>query len=146
MKIIIGSDHAGFDLKEELKKYLDTLGYDHEDLGTFSKESCDYPLIAKQLAQKVAKTKSLGILICGTGIGMSIAANKINGIRAALCCNEDSARLAKEHNDANIICMGARQISKALAKRVTKAWLETSPSKEQRHRRRVCQMNRICKC
>ncbi len=137
MKIIIASDHAGYKLKEELKQYLKSLGHEPEDLGTDSEESVDYPDYAKKAANKVAKEKVKGILICGTGIGMSIAANKVKGIRAALCHNEQTAKAAREHNDANVLCMGSRIISSEMAKKITKIFLETEASAEERHRKRV---------
>lgn len=137
MKITIAADHAGYKLKEELKKYLEELGHEAEDLGTGSEESVDYPDYAKKAAKEVAKQGNKGILICGSGIGMSMAANKIKGIRAALCHNEYTAKVAREHNDANILCMGARDIDANTAKKLTKIFLETEASQEERHKRRV---------
>ena len=109
MKIAIASDHGGFDLKEEMKKYYEKQGIILDDLGTHSEESCDYPIIAKKMTDAILQKKAdLGILICGTGIGISIAANRVKGIRAALLYNADVARLAKEHNNANIAVFGGR--------------------------------------
>ncbi len=109
VKIAIGSDHGGFRAKQAIIDHLREQGYDLEDFGTDSEESCDYPDIAHDVAQAVAEGKStLGILLCGTGIGVSIAANKVPGIRAALCTDSYSARMARNHNDSNVLCMGAR--------------------------------------
>jgi ribose 5-phosphate isomerase B len=137
MKIIIASDHAGYKLKEELKQYLKELGHEAEDMGTNSEESVDYPDYGKKAAKEVAKTKSKGILICGSGIGMSMVANKVKGIRAALCHNEYTAKASREHNDANILCLGARDTDRETAKKLTKIFLETEASSEERHKRRV---------
>jgi ribose 5-phosphate isomerase B len=113
--IYIGSDHAGFKLKEEIKKYLSLKKINFEDLGTYSEDRVDYPDIAEKVSKKVIVSKdNLGILICGTGIGICISANKIRGIRGALLYSVESARLAKEHNDANIICFGGRTMNKDL--------------------------------
>jgi len=107
-KIIIGSDHAGFELKEKIRSYLKEQKYEIDDLGTNSSESVDYPIYGKKVAEKVAKSSSTGILICGSGIGMCITANKIKGVRAALAYDEETAKLAKQHNNANVLCLGAR--------------------------------------
>lgn len=125
MKIIIGSDHGGYKLKESIKKYLEKLGYGYIDFGCNSEESVDYPDFGFRVAEKVAKTNGRGILICGTGIGMSIAANKVKGIRAALCHSEFTAEMSRKHNDSNILCMGGRVLDEKSAKRITKIWLET---------------------
>lgn len=125
-KIYIANDHAGFKAKEELKKFLlgEKSGFQIEDLGTNSEESVDYPDYAKKVALKVAKDKgSFGILICGTGIGMSIAANKVKGIKAALCHNEFTAKMSRNHNDANILCMGARILSIEEMKKIANTFL-----------------------
>ena len=143
MKIIIAADHAGFQLKEKIKRYIKELKYDTEDIGAFSEEPVDYPKIAKKAAEKVAKTKSKGILICGSGIGMCITANKIKGIRAALCYDKYTAKVARDHNDANILCLGARTESSKDYKNIIKTWLETEFSKEERHKRRVKEMNEL---
>ncbi len=127
MKIAIGSDHAGYLLKEDLKLFIKGLGYeDVKDFGCNNEESVDYPDFARVVAEEVAKNVSVqGILICGSGIGMSIAANKISGIRAALCYNITTSRLAREHNDANVLCLGARLIKPALAKEIVRIFLTT---------------------
>ena len=136
-KIIIGSDHAGFSLKEKIKSYLNELGYSVTDIGTHSTEAIDYPIIAKQLANKISnKEYEKGILICGTGIGMSIAANKIKGIRAVVCSDTTSAKFSREHNNANILCFGERIVGEYLAKDICKIWLDT-PFAQDRHLKRV---------
>ena len=122
-KIIFGSDHAGFDLKNVLIEYVKEMGFDVEDIGNFSHESCDYPVIAKDAAKKVLEQKCLGILVCGTGTGMAIAANRFKGIRAAVLSDTCSARMSRSHNDANVLCLGARIIGNELAKDIVKIWL-----------------------
>lgn len=142
-KIIIGSDHGGFKLKEKIKKYLGELGYEYEDIGTDSMQSCDYPDFAYKVAKKVAETNSKGILICGTGIGMSISANKVRGIRAALAFDEFTAKMSREHNNSNVLCLGERTTKEELAKKIVKVWLETPFSKEERHHRRVDKITKL---
>ncbi len=116
MKIAIGSDHGGLDLKEAVKEHLVKKGYEVKDFGTHTKESCDYPDVAETVALNVVdKNFDFGILICGTGIGIGIAANKVKGIRAALCHDTFSAHATREHNNANILTMGERVIGQALA-------------------------------
>ena len=135
--IIIGSDHAGFNLKEKIKKFLIENNYNVTDAGTHSTESVDYPIIAKEVAEKiVSKEYEKGILICGTGIGMSIAANKVKGIRAVVCSDTTSAKFSRQHNDANILCFGERIVGEYLAKDICKIWLETDFEAE-KHLRRV---------
>ncbi len=137
MKIAIGSDHAGFKLKEEIKKFLEEKGIEVKDFGTHSEERVDYPDYAIPLAESVAKgEEDFGILICGTGIGMSIAANKVKGIRASLVSDVYSAHSAREHNNANILCMGGRVLGVELAKEITNAWLNASFTGG-RHGRRI---------
>ncbi|MFA6550125.1 MAG: ribose 5-phosphate isomerase B, partial [Candidatus Gracilibacteria bacterium] len=110
-KIYIGADHAGYEMKGEIKKFVEGLDFQIIDLGTFSTDSVDYPDIAREVSEKVIEIpNSVGILICGTGIGMSISANKLQGIRAAECVNETMAEFARKHNNANVLCMGARLI------------------------------------
>lgn len=136
-KIIIGSDHAGFHLKEKIKTFLTDIGYDVTDAGTHTTESVDYPVIAKDVASKItSKNFTKGILICGTGIGMSIAANKVKGIRAVVCSDTTSAKFSRQHNNANILCFGERIVGEYLAKDICKIWLETEFEAE-RHLRRV---------
>jgi len=121
--IFIGSDHGGFDLKNEIINFLQNdLKIEVKDLGCYSKDSVDYPDIAKIVCDEVLKNNATGILLCGTGIGISIAANKINGIRCALCSNEYSAMMAKKHNNANVLALGGRVIGPELAKSIVKAF------------------------
>ena len=141
--IAIGSDHAGYEAKEKVKKYLESLGVSFKDFGTHSEKSCDYPLIAKDVALSVKSGESeKGILICGSGIGMSIAANKFSGIRAALCKNEEASKLSRSHNDANIVCIGARTTDFEEIKKIVNAFLETS-FEAGRHQRRLEQITEI---
>ncbi len=136
MKIAIGADHGGYEYKQEIIKHL--TNFEIKDFGTFSNDSCDYPEFAKQVAKEVAAGNyDRGILICGTGIGMSICANKFKGIRAALCSDTFSAKATREHNDSNILCMGARVIDLPLALEITDIWLNTPFSDEERHKRRI---------
>ena len=126
MKVALGSDHGGFTLKEEIKKYLEEKGIEYKDFGTYSTDSCDYPDIALPVAKAVQKGEyDRGILICGTGIGIGIAANKVPGIRAALCHDTFSARASREHNNANILTMGERVIGRGLALDIVDVWLNT---------------------
>jgi ribose 5-phosphate isomerase B len=139
LKVALGSDHGGYQLKEEIKKWLTERKeqYECKDFGTFSADSCDYPDIAKPVAEAVAAGEcALGILVCGTGIGVSIVANKIPGIRAALCSDTFSAKASREHNDANILTLGERVIGRGLALEIVEAWLKT-PFAGGRHQRRV---------
>ena len=137
MKIAIGSDHGGFKLKEIIKEYLINKGYSVSDLGCYSEESVDYPDYAEKVARAVANGEfDLGVLMCGTGIGISIAANKVKGIRAALCHDGLTARLAKQHNNANIICMGGRTTGVETAKDIIDNFLE-SEFEGGRHLRRI---------
>lgn len=136
-KIIIGSDHAGFNLKAKIYKYLKDEGFDIFDFGVHNDSPVDYPLIAKEVAHKIADGEyDKGILICGTGIGMSIAANKVKGIRAVVCSDTTSAKFSRLHNDTNILCFGERIVGEYLAKDICKTWFETDFEAE-RHLRRV---------
>ena len=136
MKIAIGSDHGGFDLKDELIKTV-LEGHEVQDFGVFSAESVDYPDIAAPVCERVRSGEfEKGILICGTGLGMSIAANKVDGIRAAKCDDVYSAEMSRKHNDANVLCFGARVIGVERAKMIVKAWL-ASEFEGGRHLRRV---------
>jgi len=136
--IALGSDHAGFEYKERLKKLLDEIGKPYQDFGTSSPDSVDYPDVAHIVSKAVASGKYLqGILICGTGIGMSIVANKHKGIRAAVCESPASAKLSREHNDANILCFGARITSWELATEIVKTFLSTPFSGGERHMARI---------
>lgn len=142
MRIAIGSDHAGYELKEKIKSFLDGKN-DVEDMGTDSKESVDYPDFAKKVAEAVLGGCEFGILICGSGIGMSIAANKFPGIRAAFCMNPELAKASREHNNANVLTLGARFIDEDIAKKTVKAFLETEFINEERHLRRVKKMSSL---
>lgn len=136
-KIALASDHAGYEEKEKLKKTLDEIGVEYEDLGTGSLESVDYPDYAKKVGEAVAKGEvEQGILVCGSGIGVAIAANKVHGIRAAQAWNEETARLARQHNDANVLTIGARVIPEAEIPKIVKAWFEAD-FEGGRHEKRV---------
>lgn len=134
-KICIASDHAGFELKNIfLENYSKNF---FEDIGTYSNSSCDYPIYAHQLAKYVLENECLGVLICGTGVGMSIAANRHKHIRAALCCNVDMAEMSRQHNDANVLILGARIISPKEAIACFEKFIHTNFSEEERHQRRI---------
>jgi ribose 5-phosphate isomerase B len=143
MKVAIGCDHGGYYLKEEIKRYLQDTGVEYKDFGSYSDESCDYPDYAKLVAGAVATGECThGILICGTGIGMSIAANKVPGIRAALCHDCFSAKATREHNDSNVLCMGERVIGRGLAMEIVKLWLSTDFISG-RHQKRIDKITEI---
>ncbi|WP_422446630.1 ribose 5-phosphate isomerase B [Thermoanaerobacterium sp. DL9XJH110] len=143
MKIAIGSDHAGYDLKEIIKRYLDEKGISHVDFGTFSPQPVDFPEFAMKVAESVVKGEcNAGILFCGTGIGMSIAANKAPGIRAAVVSDTLCARYCKEHNNANVICLGGRIIGSEMAKQIVDEWLKAE-FMGGRHQRRLEQVVEI---
>ena len=136
--IAIGCDHGGFELKQEIIKHLTKKGIDFEDFGCFSEASCDYTDYGKAVAEAVASGKyEKGILICGTGIGISITANKIKGIRCALCSDCFSAEATREHNDANILALGGRVVGVGLALKIVDTFLNTPFSNEERHIRRI---------
>lgn len=134
--IIIGSDHGGFNLKKEVISYLEKLGYEVSDLGCHTSDSCDYPIIAKAVAEKVLETGNKGILICGTGIGVSITANRYNGIRASHCTDTFTARMTRMHNDSNILCLGERITGVGLALDIVDVWLKTE-FEGGRHQKRI---------
>ncbi|MGE4352805.1 MAG: ribose 5-phosphate isomerase B [Oscillospiraceae bacterium] len=135
--IALGSDHGGFKLKGEVMKYLDEKGIDYKDYGTYSEDSCDYPVYAEKVARAIVSGEcERGILICGTGIGISIAANKVKGIRAALCSDCFSAEMTRRHNDANILAMGGRVLGVGLALKIVETFLNTSFDGG-RHARRI---------
>jgi ribose 5-phosphate isomerase B len=143
MKIVIGSDHAGFADKEKIKRQLEELGVEYEDVGTSSTDSVDYPVYAKKVAVKVASGEAeQGILVCGSGNGMQIAANKIRGVRAALAWNEETARLARQHNNANVLSVPARMISPEEVKNVVKSFLDAN-FEGGRHGRRVDEITNL---
>lgn len=136
-KIVIGCDHAGFELKGKVIEHLKGRGFDVRDVGTDSTASCDYPLFAKALCKTLQEGKAeLGILICGTGIGMSMAANKCKGIRACACSDTFSARLTRVHNDANVLCFGARVVGEGLAYDLVDAFLDAE-FEGGKHQRRI---------
>ena len=136
-KIIIASDHGGFELKTRIFEHLKMKGYDITDYGCYSPESCDYPVFAKKVANEVSNNSEIkGILVCGTGIGMSITANKIIGIRAALCTDTFSARMTRMHNDSNVLCLGERVTGTGLALDIVDTWLNTE-FEGGRHQKRI---------
>jgi len=136
-RIAIGADHAGFAVKQAIKRHLEQAGYTVEDVGTFSEESVDYPDSARAVAERVAAGKEpLGVLVCGTGIGVAIAANKVPGIRAAVVHDKVTARAAREHNDANVLTLGGRLIEPGLAIEIVKEFLDAQFAGG-RHQRRV---------
>ena len=137
MKIALGCDHGGYDLKERIKTFLERKGYECQDFGTYSKESCDYPVFGKAAAEAVADGRcDKGIVICTTGIGISITANKVKGIRCALCADSLSAEMTRRHNDANMLAMGAGIVGPNLAERIAEVFL-TTDFEGGRHARRV---------
>ena len=137
MKIAIGADHAGFEEKERLKPLLKELGVEFEDFGAVSTDSVDYPDFAAKVARKVADGEfDQGLLVCGSGTGMAIAANKVHGVRAAVAWNEETARLAREHNDANILALGARTTPEQEIPKIVRAWIEAKFAGG-RHEKRV---------
>ena len=134
----IGSDHGGFALKEAIKKHLEERGLEYKDFGTYSDTSCDYPVYGRAVAKAVAAGEcELGILICGTGIGISITANKVPGVRAALCSDCFSAEATRQHNNANILALGARVLGEGLALKIVDTFLDTPFSNDERHVRRI---------
>lgn len=140
--LALGSDHAGFELKEALKKVLTDLGVSWQDMGTDSAESCDYPDYARKVAESVSNgSVTRGILCCGSGVGVSIVANKVRKVRAALCHDVESVRLSRQHNDANVLCLGARTTDLELVPDIVKAFLSTA-FEGGRHQRRVDKIER----
>ena len=140
MHVIMGSDHAGFALKEQIKACLQGQGHTVEDLGCHTTDSCDYPDFGYAVGKRVAVGGGPGIVVCGSGIGISIAANKVPGVRAALCTTEELARLAREHNDANVLALGARNTPPDLALRMVAVFLAT-PFAGGRHARRTAKLD-----
>lgn len=142
MKIVIGSDHGGFDLKEEIKKFLEETMEVH-DMGCYTKDSVDYPDYAEKVCEGVLKDdETMGIAICGTAIGISMAANKVKGIRAAVCCNSFMAKMSRLHNDANVLALGGRVLGDELAKNIVKTFVSTE-FEGGRHERRVNKISKI---
>ena len=144
MKIAIGSDHAGYKLKEAIKKYLDKKNIASKDFGTFSAESCDYPDFAFPVARAVAAGKfDRGILICGSGVGVTVTANRVKGIRAVNAFNVYTARQSRAHGDSNVLCLAGKKLPTAAALRILKVWLTTSFSGEERHLRRINKLDNL---
>lgn len=140
MRVVLGADHGGFQLKAAIRTWLEELGIEYEDCGTHSADSVDYPDYARVVAQKVASGEfDRGILVCGTGIGMSIAANKVPGVRAALCHDVFSAQATREHNDSNVLCLGERVIGPGHARLIVETWLRT-PFSGGRHAQRIAKI------
>ena len=138
MKVAIGSDHGGFDLKEYIIAHLKESGYEVIDKGCYEKKSCDYPVYGRAVAQSVvSKEADMGIVVCTTGIGISMCANKIKGARAALCTNGLMAKMTRLHNNANILALGANMVGPGLAEEITDIFLTTPFSEEEKHIRRV---------
>ena len=143
MKIAIGSDHGGYELKKDIIKFLQEEKYTVEDMGTHSKDACDYPMIGFEVAKFVADGKAAkGILICKTGVGMAIIANKLHGIRAAACYDKEMAKSSREHNDCNIVVLASNYTDIEKAREILKVWLKTDHAGE-RHERRVKQIKDI---
>ena len=141
MKIALGTDHAGFRYKEKVKELLTSLGHEVKDFGTFSEEAVDYPLFIRPAAEAVARGEcERGIVFGGSGNGEAMAANKVHGVRCALCWNEEVAQLSRQHNDANVLSLGQRVIPEEMAMKIVRVWLETS-FEGGRHERRVEQLN-----
>jgi ribose 5-phosphate isomerase B len=140
MKIALGTDHAGFRLKEKVKELLGTLGHEVKDFGTFNEEPVDYPRFIRPAAEAVARGEcDRGIVFGGSGNGEAMAANKVRGVRCALCWNEESARLSRQHNDANVLSLGQRLIPEDLALQIVRVWL-TTPFEGGRHAARIAQL------
>ena len=138
MKISLGCDHGGLELKNEIKAHLEARGFECRDFGTYTKDSCDYPDYARPAAEAVASGEcERGILVCTTGIGVSITANKVNGVRCALLHDKMSARLTREHNDTNMMALGAGVVGPMLALEIVGTWLDTPFSGVERHQRRI---------
>lgn len=141
----LGSDHGGYELKQEVMNYLDKQGIAYKDFGCYGPEACDYPEYAKAVAHAVVDGEcEKGILICGTGIGISITANKVKGVRAALCSDCFSAEATRLHNDANILAMGGRVVGPGLALKIVDTFLNTEFSGEERHQRRIRGIEEEC--
>lgn len=144
MKISLGSDHAGFRYKEKVKELLRSLGHEVKDCGTFNEDPVDYPIFIRPAAEAVANGEcERAIVFGGSGNGEAMAANKVRGIRCSLCWNEESARLARQHNDANVLSIGERLMSEELVFQIVRLWLET-PFEGGRHIRRIAELNAMC--
>ncbi|MFB3896205.1 MAG: ribose 5-phosphate isomerase B [bacterium] len=142
--IALGTDHAGFELKEKIKVWLDNHGYGYHDFGCYSTQSVDYPDYGLLVAEAVAKKEyTFGIAICGSGIGICITANKVPGIRASLCTNLEMAKMARSHNNANVLCLGGRETDHDLTLKIVEVWLQTPFSEDTRHQRRIDKITQI---
>ena len=143
MKIAIGNDHVAVEMKREITEYLISLGHEAVNMGTDSAERCDYPVYGEKVARAVANGEcDLGIAICGTGVGISLAANRVKGVRAVVCSEPYSAALSKQHNNTNVLCFGARVVGIELAKLIVKSWLEAE-FEGGRHAARVAMLDKI---
>ena len=141
MKVAIGADHGAFDRKAEVIEHLRSAGHEVKDFGTYTPDSCDYPAIGRSVAEAVASGEyDRGIVMCTTGIGISIVANKVRGIRCALCSDVTSAKLTRLHNDANILALGARVVGEGLALKIVDTFLDTPFSNDERHKRRIAKI------
>ena len=141
--IYIGSDHAGYEMKEMLKKHMQEKGMTFVDLGAFNNDATDFPDIAREVSEKVIEEKNAwGVLICGTGVGMMMTANRRPGIRAVSCTHELMAKMARLHNDANVLCLGSRLIGSELAKHIFDVFMDTEFENEERHKRRIEKMEK----
>ena len=139
--IALGNDHAGLELKNAVKAHLDERGIEYKDFGTYTPDSCDYAVFAEKAARAVASGEcELGLLFCGTGVGISMAANKVRGIRAACCSDKFSAEMTRLHNDANMLCLGGRVVTPEKAIELCDIFLDTAFSGEERHARRIAQI------
>jgi ribose 5-phosphate isomerase B len=144
MKVSLGTDHAGFRYKEKVKTLLAELGHEIKDFGTFNEDSVDYPTFIRPAAEAVARGEcDRGIVFGGSGNGEAMAANKVKGVRCALCWNEEVARLSRQHNDANVLSLGQRVIPEEIILKIVRIWLET-PFEGGRHEKRVAQLNEMC--
>jgi ribose 5-phosphate isomerase B len=144
MDIAIASDHGGYRLKGEIVNLVDELGHSGDDLGPQNADAVDYPDYAQKVAKAVAEgVYDRGILICGTGQGMAMSANKLKGVRAAVCCDTYTARMSREHNDANVLCLGERVVGPGLAADIVRTWLESQFSAEERHHRRIAKVHAL---
>ena len=143
MRIGVASDHAGFEMKEKVREYLESEGHRIEDFGCYKTESCDYPDYARKLCRAILKNEcERGVLICGTGLGMSYTANRFRGIRAALCVNTFMAEMARAHNDANVLVLGSRVIGFDAGREIVDVWMKT-PFEGGRHLRRICKIDEL---
>jgi ribose 5-phosphate isomerase B len=144
MKISLGSDHAGFRYKEKVKQLLQSLGHDPKDFGTFNEDPVDYPVFIRPAAEAVIRGEcERGIVFGGSGNGEAMAANKVRGVRCALCWNEETARLSRQHNDANVLSIGERMIPEDLMLKIVWVWLDT-PFEGGRHAKRIAALNEMC--